>query len=59
MDFNIKLSAKHTQIVVDQLDLGIHKDVRPVIDILIAQVREQEKEAQKLTKSDSITTTEN
>lgn len=45
MDFTIKLSPDHVNVILRQLDVGQHNIVRPVIDAVLDQVRQQQPQA--------------
>lgn len=42
MEFNLKLSADYVNVILRQLDVGQHNLVRPVIDSLLEQIRQQQ-----------------
>lgn len=41
MDFNISLTEEQLNVVLRHLDAGPHREVRPLIDTIIAQAQQQ------------------
>ena len=46
MNYKFELTEAMTRVVLDQLDLGTHKVVRPTIEALLIQINDQQEQAE-------------